>query len=87
MLVNLGHAIGFDRLLNAHPHTVLIGVEEQELFQSDSLIERQRALQIPMDSLSIALPSRPVPQMCASSQKMPNAMQHRLPAGTRGRIV
>src|ERR1700728_903128 len=36
MLLDLGHAIGFDGLLNAHPHPVLVGVEEQELFQRDS---------------------------------------------------
>src|SRR3984885_7939838 len=33
-----------------------------------------------MDSLSIAVPSRPVSRMCSRSQKMLNAVQHRLSA-------
>src|ERR1700677_5119875 len=34
----------------------------------------------PMDSISIAVPSCPFPRMCASSQKLPNAVQHGLSA-------
>src|ERR1700744_2236951 len=33
-----------------------------------------------MDSLSIVVPSRPVPRMCPKSQKMLDAAQHRLSA-------
>jgi len=38
LLINLRHTIGVDRLLNTQAYTVLVEVEEQQLFQGRSLL-------------------------------------------------
>ena len=43
LLVDLRDAIGVDRLLDARPDTVLIDVEEQQLFECRALLDRQFA--------------------------------------------
>ena len=43
LLVDLGHAIGFDGLLNAQTHAMLIDVEKQQLLERGALFDRQFA--------------------------------------------
>ena len=38
LLIDLGHPVGVDRLLNAHSYTMLVDVEEQQLFKGWSLL-------------------------------------------------
>ena len=38
LLIDLGHPVGVDRLLNAQAYTVLVDVEEKQLFQGWSLL-------------------------------------------------
>ena len=37
LLIDLGHTVGVDRLLNPHSYTMLIHVEKQQLFQGWTL--------------------------------------------------
>jgi len=38
LLIDLGHPVGVDRLLNTHPYTMLVDVEKQQLFQGWTLL-------------------------------------------------
>ena len=38
LLIDFGHPVGIDRLLNAHSNTMLIDVEEKQLFEGWSLL-------------------------------------------------
>ncbi len=38
LLIDFGHPVGVDRLLDAHPYTVLVDVEKQQLFQGWTLL-------------------------------------------------